>query len=109
MQKSIGFGKRVKSEVLPTYPLSSYNPYLERRAENKRMSQLKKVSMIFNNGFSVCDGILKNLTPVGARIETNHPIDLPDVFILNDAMGNLQPKCRKAWQKGNIIGVEFIC
>lgn len=108
MHKSSGFGKRVKPEALPKYPVNSYNPYLERRIENNRASQLKKVSMTFNNGFSACDGVLRNLTSVGARIETDHPIDLPDVFTLSDALGNLQRNCRKVWRKGNIIGVEFV-
>ncbi|PHR92939.1 MAG: hypothetical protein COA69_06355 [Robiginitomaculum sp.] len=109
------FGRRETLQYSPS-PIVGRTPkvarqepkcYLQRRLEPTRTVQLKKVKLVFNNGFSTSDAILRDLSPNGAKIESQDALHIPDTFIMESACGTLNKICYRVWRKGNFIGVKF--
>jgi diguanylate cyclase (GGDEF)-like protein len=63
--------------------------------------------IVFNNGGSVIDCTVRNLSEEGACVEVASPIGLPDHVHLLIA-GDAEPRpCNLIWQSGNRIGLSF--
>ncbi|PHR61174.1 MAG: hypothetical protein COA43_04135 [Robiginitomaculum sp.] len=107
----LGFGQRTIKKPTPNMPVSrlSSTPkcYLQRRLEPMRMTQFKPVRLIYNNGYSSLDAILRNLSENGARIETPDAVHLPGKFIMKTTDGRLEKTCTRVWRDQNFIGVKF--
>jgi PilZ domain len=82
--------------------------YLELRKAPPRERQLKTVQIIFNNGYSTYNAILRDVSEGGARIETKHVLDIPDVFTLKFTHDNTVHQCSLIWRGENEIGIQFI-
>lgn len=82
--------------------------YLELRKAPPRERQLKAVQIIFNNGYSTYNAILRDISEGGARIETKHVLDIPDVFTLKFTHDNTVHQCSLVWRGENEIGIKFI-
>jgi len=95
-------------EVLRTPPPRPQKSYLEHRKSSPRARQLKSVQLIFNDGHSTYNAILKDISEEGARIQTEHVIDIPDVFTLKFTQTNEMRKCSLIWRDNICIGVRFI-
>lgn len=108
MSQPRSFGKRRKPETVVANKPTVQKSYLEHRKNLERATQLKKIVMTYNNGFSVSSGILRNLSSNGARIETDSLATIPDEFTLEGHLADFKLKCRKVWRSANMVGVEFI-
>lgn len=58
-------------------------------------------------GTSQIDCIVKNLSEVGAGLETTTPLYIPDQFTLLIPSDRLERNCRVVWRKNRRIGVAF--
>lgn len=104
------FGRKITPEPKPlilvqkpTEPKS----YIERRLEIDRLPQFKGVKLIFNAGSAYFDGVLKELSKSGARIETSQPHHVPDVFTVKTNVEGVDAKCHRIWSDNKSIGVKF--
>ena len=80
---------------------------VDRRRE-KRSQTLKSGKMLYGGvNPTVIDCLIMEMSDGGARIETNAPIDVPEVFVLrtND---NIERRARQRWAIGDQIGIEFL-
>jgi len=79
----------------------------DQRADN-RLTTLKFAKLIFDDGKCVYDGILRNLSRYGAKIETSQPTHIPDDFTLHIVNAeSADMKCRVMWRRQNVIGIKF--
>ncbi len=104
------FGHRKSAEPLKqALPRTPKEPkcYLQRRLEPFRTPQLKKVKLIYNNGFCTIDALLRDISENGAKIQTDDALHLPDRFIMKCTYENLEKTCHRVWRKGDFIGVKF--
>ncbi|AYG67174.1 MULTISPECIES: PilZ domain-containing protein [unclassified Rhizobium] len=72
-----------------------------------RKRTLLGAKIIFNDGRSVFDCIVKNLSDTGAMIQIENPLAAPNAFNLQFPDDRLLP-CEVRWRKINSIGVEFV-
>lgn len=108
--KKPNFGLREKiNQTRPILPRKPEQPksYLQRRDETARSSQLKKVKLIYNGGYSTSDAILRSISESGAKIQTDDALHLPDTFTMKTLDGKLDKICNRVWRKDNAIGVTF--
>lgn len=109
MTNNIGFGKRKKLQpaAIPTpSPKAPIHTGSDRRmAERRKM--LKACKIIFNNRFSVFDGVIVNISEEGARIKATNPAYVADEFLLTTVFGNNEYLCNVVWRDKEFIGVEF--
>jgi hypothetical protein len=63
--------------------------------------------IILNDGWSVVDCVVRNLSDTGACLELPSVAGLPDRFGLKVEQGALAAKCRVVWKRGGRIGVAF--
>lgn len=101
---TFGHRKAIQSAPFPPMPEKTT---LERRQSLPRKAQLKNVRLIYNNGFSTSDAILRSLSDTGAKIETSDSVNLPDRFTMVSANGEINVKCRRIWRNHAYIGIEF--
>jgi hypothetical protein len=76
-----------------------------------RARQLRQARCVFNEGASVLDVTLRNISPTGARIAGHELICLPKTFELRvqDNLGGYSArKARLVWTDGATAGLEFI-
>src|SRR5262245_2697362 len=50
--------------------------------------------------------VVREVSETGARIEVEHPADLPEEFVLHLA-GSVARKCRIVWRGKNEIGIRW--
>ncbi len=77
----------------------------ERRAEVRHRT-LKGGLIAFNGGRSTIDCRVRNLSPIGAKLEVDTILGIPDTFDL--ASGGETLACRVIWRKLRELGVEFV-
>jgi hypothetical protein len=77
----------------------------ERRAEARHRT-LKGGLIAFNGGRSTIDCKVRNLSPIGARLDVAAVMGIPDTFEL--AFGGQIVACRVIWRKLQELGVEFV-
>ncbi|WP_267550481.1 PilZ domain-containing protein [Rhizobium rhizogenes] len=76
-----------------------------RTAARKRT--LLGAKIIFNDGRSVYDCIVRNLSDTGAMIQIENPLSAPSSFNLQLADNRLMA-CEVRWRKINSLGVQFM-
>ncbi len=76
----------------------------ERRAEVRHRT-LKGGLIVFNGGRSTIDCRVRNLSPIGAKLEVAAILGIPDSFEL--AFGGETLACRVIWRTLRELGVEF--
>ncbi|NLS15256.1 PilZ domain-containing protein [Rhizobium sp. P40RR-XXII] len=72
-----------------------------------RKRTLLGAKIIFNDGRSVFDCIVRNLSDTGAMIQIENPLAVPNSFNLQFPDDRLVA-CEMRWRKINGIGVEFV-
>ncbi|MBL1241316.1 MAG: PilZ domain-containing protein [OCS116 cluster bacterium] len=109
MTNDIGFGKRQKIQpIAAPIPVPQAPQYTgpDRRAGARR-KMLKGCKIIFNNHFSVFDGVIVNISETGARIKATNPAYVANEFLLTTVFGNQQYTCNVMWRDKEFIGVQF--
>ena len=72
-----------------------------------RKRTLLGAKIIFNDGHSVFDCLIRNLSDTGAMIQIENPLAAPNAFKLQLSDDRLLA-CAVRWRKINSMGVEFI-
>ena len=91
-------------------PESQADSFSERR-RLLRARRLKRARCVFNNGASVFEVMLRDISPAGARIFGNELHWLPKTFelqILNSLGAYASREARLIWIKGGAAGIEFV-
>jgi hypothetical protein len=79
---------------------------MERR-QRPRARTLKSARILFNQRHSVIDCTVRNLSAVGACLNVESAIGIPERFdVMFDADQSIRP-CRMVWHKEKQLGVEF--
>jgi len=81
---------------------------MEKRQTPIRPRTLKGARIVFNQGFSTIDCVVRNLTQGGARLQIESTSGLPDQFTLIFDSDRRECTCSVRWRKGNALGVQFI-
>lgn len=76
-----------------------------RTAARKRT--LLGAKIIFNDGHSVFDCVVRNLSDTGAMIQIENPLSAPSIFNLQLSDSRLLA-CQVRWRKINSLGVHFV-
>ncbi len=80
-------------------------------AQNNRISARKRTllgaKIIFNDGHSVYDCLVRNLSDTGAMIQIENPLAAPNTFDLQ-LSDNRVLACEVRWRKINSMGVQFV-
>ena len=80
-------------------------------AQNNRISARKRTllgaKIIFNDGHSVYDCLVRNLSDTGAMIQIENPLAAPNTFNLQ-LSDNRVLACEVRWRKINSMGVQFV-
>src|SRR4051794_6468044 len=71
-----------------------------------RIRSLIAARIIFNNGQSTLDCLIRNLSDTGAKLSVSAVVILPDCFDLLISK-SVTRRMRMAWQRGDEIGVRF--
>jgi hypothetical protein len=80
--------------------------HMEKRRE-ARTRTLKKARIVFNEGRSVIDCIVRNLSPNGALLVLPSVVGVPETFdLLIESDGSSHRACTR-WKGNGKIGVEF--
>jgi hypothetical protein len=62
----------------------------------------------FNDRYSVCDCLVRDLSPNGARVVVSHPMPIPSEFDLTVLQRGDSRRARLIWGRGLECGVEFL-
>src|SRR5271165_3631581 len=92
------------------FAMSPESPPAEKRRA-PRARRFRQARCVFNNGASTLDVVVRDLSPLGARIAGDQLIVLPAAFefrILDGFGGYSARKARIVWAKGATAGVEFL-
>lgn len=73
----------------------------------RRQRVLKGGKIIFADGNSVVDCVIRNLSVAGARLVVPTTIGLPQEFTLLDTHSGRGYIAKVAWRRGEVMGVEF--
>jgi hypothetical protein len=76
-----------------------------RRAE--RVKSLLRAQIIFNNRNSTVDCVIKNISPLGAKLVLGETTSVPSQFELYVPRRGRTYLARMAWRDTEAIGVEF--
>ena len=81
-------------------------PQTDHRKAQRRHT-LKGGRIVFNNGRSTFDCIVRNLSRQGAKLQVGSSVGVPETFELVLPNTHKQP-CKVIWRKAKEIGIEFI-
>ena len=82
---------------------------LEKNSRNyPRQRVLKDGKLISRDMATIVDVKIRDMSEKGARVESASPLHLPDRFGLLVVSNNMIYPAAARWQKGNLIGIEFI-
>jgi hypothetical protein len=76
------------------------------RRRIRRQRTLKGGSIAFNTGARI-DCRVRNLSPLGACLELESTIGVPDTFVLLIDSERSRHSCRVVWREPKRLGVEF--
>jgi hypothetical protein len=79
---------------------------LVERRRIRRQRTLKGGSIAFNRGARI-DCRVRNLSPLGACLELESSIGVPDSFVLLIDSERSRHSCRVVWREPGRLGVEF--
>jgi hypothetical protein len=79
----------------------------KRRAPRVKAFMAGKI--IFNNGASVLDCTVRDISSGGARLQVGQPVRTPSEFVLEVAMGDglRRMSCAITWRRKTDVGVAF--
>ena len=80
----------------------------ENRRKTKRLEWNRPGRILLLVGSDTVNCFVKNISPNGARLMFPVPEIVPDYFRLDYGAGDIAPRCRVRWRKGNEVGVEFV-
>jgi hypothetical protein len=72
-----------------------------------RIRSFLKARLIFNDGNSSLDGLVRDLSESGARLQVSDSVALPDRFDLYIAKKDETRKVRIKWRTNDEVGVAF--
>lgn len=77
------------------------------RRRQRRNRTYKAGKIVFNEGFSTIDCVIKDLSETGAKIRLENAVLIPATFdlVLSD---NRTWNCRVRWRRMTECGVEFL-
>lgn len=78
----------------------------ERRKTQRR--RILKAGSIAMNGTSDIDCRVRNLSPLGACLEVDTPVGIPDDFVLVIESEHLKQPCHVIWRMATRLGVAFL-
>ena len=78
----------------------------EHRADRRRRT-LKSGKIVFNDGKSIIDCVVRDSSAGGARLECESFVDCPKEFTLRLANGPSY-ECEVTWMKVKAAGVKFV-
>ena len=76
-----------------------------RRSE--RVRSFLRARILFNNGASTIDCMIKNISTHGAKIEIAHSMSVPTDFDLEVPQRGRTYRAKMMWRAADSIGVEF--
>ncbi len=76
-----------------------------RRSE--RVRSFLRARILFNNGASTIDCMIKNISAHGAKIEIAHSMSVPAEFNLEVPQRGRTYRAKMMWRAADSIGVEF--
>ena len=76
------------------------------RRRLRRQRTLKGGSIAFNRGARI-DCRVRNLSPLGACLDLESSIGVPDSFVLVIESERVRHPCRVVWREPKRLGVEF--
>lgn len=77
------------------------------RRHQPRLRALKAGRVILPGGHSTFDCMIRNLSPVGAKVTLESTVDIPHAFRLRFEDGTIYD-CAVKWRKERELGVEFL-
>ena len=77
------------------------------RRQGPRRKALIPATILFDNGRSAFDCLIRNLSDKGAKLTVSGPIGLPDCFDLAIPQKNVTRRVRVIWRRADEIGVSF--
>jgi PilZ domain len=78
----------------------------DRRTE-RRMRTLKSGRIVFNEGRSVFDCVVRNLSPGGALLEIPNMLGIPSRFDVDIERAARRRPCTVRWHTDRLMGVHF--
>jgi hypothetical protein len=73
----------------------------------RRQRVLKSGKIVFADGASVVDCVIRDLSTTGARLDVPNTVGLPQEFTLLDVHSGKSYAAKAAWRRGQRMGVEF--
>jgi len=73
---------------------------------DQRHRTLKPGLIVFNDGYSTIECMVRNLSEGGAQLKVESTIGIPDTFGLKLKDGGIAA-AKIAWKRGNTIGITF--
>jgi hypothetical protein len=77
------------------------------RRRVRRSRTLKGGRIVFNAGYSDFECTIRDLTPIGAKLQLGESIGVPNHFELEVERGQPRRKCTVRWRAGSTLGVSF--
>ena len=78
----------------------------ERRTDERRRV-LKAGKIVWNNGSSILDCTLRNVSKTGAMLEVLSALTVPEEFELRWDNNAQRQRCSVVWRKLNLVSVKF--
>ena len=82
------------------------NPDEAERRRLARQRVLKTGKIVFNNGSSTISCVVRNLTAIGAKLQVETILGVPEKFSVQIMDSKVRP-CRVIWKTHSEIGIEF--
>lgn len=79
----------------------------QNKRTNHRTRTFLKGKVVFNNGMSTVDCLVRNMSGTGAKVEVTGSVPLPDVFELQIPQKGETVRVHLRWRRGDEVGVEF--
>ncbi|MBC7152030.1 MAG: PilZ domain-containing protein [Rhizobium sp.] len=79
---------------------------MDERRTATRLRALKAARIVLPGGYSTFDCMVRNLSPVGAKLVLEQTFDVPDAFQLNFEDGSVR-QCTVKWRNPKELGVAF--
>ena len=87
--------------------LPEFEPDGSERRVAPRMRTLKRAKIIFNNGYSTFDCILRNISSTGALLTIDEAAHLPKEFTIVIGEGPDQRPAKLVYRRGLFAGIRF--
>ena len=80
---------------------------LDDRRNTERQTTLRKGSIVSQEGTSLADCVVKNISDEGAKLKCDPEAKVPPRFTLKLPNGNQRP-CEVTWTGDGSVGVRFL-